>query len=63
MAQNKKLLLNSYNYDVLDLAKFVLAFFVVAIHTSFFPKYLYPWLRVAVPLFFIISSFVFLKSS
>lgn len=47
------------NYDVLDLSKFILSFFVVAIHTKLFPQFLYPWLRIAVPMFFVISSFLF----
>lgn len=35
---------------------------VLAIHTPLFPMVLYPWLRIAVPLFFIMSSyFVFTK--
>lgn len=46
------------NYDVLDLTKLVLSIMIVAIHTSLFPNILYPWLRLAVPLFFIISSFL-----
>jgi peptidoglycan/LPS O-acetylase OafA/YrhL len=49
---------NKKNYDVLDLTKFILSFLIVAIHTSLFPHILYPWLRVAVPLFFVISSFL-----
>lgn len=46
------------NYDVLDLTKFILCLMVVAIHTELFPIALYPWLRLAVPLFFMISSFL-----
>lgn len=45
-------------YDALDLTKIILSFMIVAIHTELFPKFLYPWLRLAVPLFFIISSFL-----
>lgn len=48
----------SNNYDILDLVKFILSLMVVAIHTKLFPKYLYPWLRIAVPMFFIISSYL-----
>lgn len=49
-------------YDILDILKYILSIFVVAIHTSLFPKILYPWLRIAVPLFFIMTSyFLFLK--
>lgn len=46
------------NMDIFDLAKFVMAFLVVAIHSSLFPSVLYPWLRMAVPLFFIISGYI-----
>ena len=47
------------NIDIFDIAKFILSFFIVAIHTELFPSVLYPWLRIAVPLFFIISSYLF----
>lgn len=40
-----------------DILKFVLSFFVVAIHTSLFPMVLFPWLRCAVPLFFIMTGY------
>lgn len=44
---------------ILDVAKYILSFMVVAIHAQLFPMVLYPWLRIAVPLFFIISSYLF----
>lgn len=44
-----------------DLVKFILSLFIVAIHTSLYPDYLYPWLRIAVPLFFMISSYMFFQ--
>jgi len=45
-----------------DLIKFFLSLLVLAIHSTLYPMVLYPWLRIAVPLFFIMSSnFVFLK--
>ncbi len=47
------------NNDLLDLVKLILAFMIVAIHTGLFDPVLYPWLRLAVPLFFIISSYLF----
>ncbi len=47
------------NNDLLDLLKFILSFLIVAIHTHLFDPYLYPWLRLAVPLFFIVSSYLF----
>ena len=53
---------NCEKYDIFDLTKYILSFFIVAIHTGLFPKILYPWLRVAVPLFFVMSSYLlFLK--
>lgn len=47
------------NIDILDLTKLILAFLIIALHTSFFPNILQPWVRVAVPLFFMITSFLF----
>ena len=47
------------NNDLLDLVKLILAFMVVAIHSGLLDPALYPWLRLAVPLFFIISSYLF----
>ena len=45
-----------------DLVKFFLSLLVLAIHSELYPMVLYPWLRIAVPLFFVISSyFVFSK--
>lgn len=46
------------NKDVLDVTKLILSLMVVAIHTVLYPEFLYPWLRLAVPLFFIISSYL-----
>lgn len=47
---------------VFDIVKFVLALGVIAIHTRFLDYILYPWLRIPVPLFFIISGyFLYLK--
>lgn len=52
---NKK---TTKQYDVFDLSKIILSLMIVAIHTSFLPNILYPWLRLAVPLFFLMSSFL-----
>lgn len=52
-------LLEKQNYDIFDLAKFILAIFIIAIHSEFLPHILYPWLRIAVPLFFVISAYLF----
>lgn len=40
-----------------DIIKFILSILVLAIHSSLYPMILYPWLRIAVPLFFIMSSY------
>lgn len=47
------------SYDLLDLTKFILSMIIIAIHSSLFTMYLYPWLRIAIPLFFTISSYLF----
>lgn len=45
-----------------DIIKFSLSLMVLAIHSSLYPMVLFPWLRIAVPIFFIISSkFIFAK--
>ncbi len=47
------------NNRLLDVVKFILSLMVVAIHTVLLPSVLYPFLRIAVPLFFILTSFFF----
>lgn len=47
------------SFALLDLIKMILSFMIVAIHTHLFDPYLYPWLRLAVPLFFTISAYLF----
>lgn len=45
-----------------DVIKFLLSLMVLAIHSALYPMILYPWLRIAVPIFFVISSkFIFAK--
>ncbi len=51
----------SANYDILDLTKLILSVFVVCIHTKLYPAVLHPWVRTAVPLFFLMSSYFFFK--
>ena len=47
--------------EILDVTKFVLAIMVVGIHTL--GKYgIYPLFRIAVPLFFMISSYLFFSN-
>ena len=40
-----------------DILKFLLSLLVMAVHSALYPMVLYPWLRIAVPLFFMTSSF------
>lgn len=47
---------------IFDIVKFIMALMIIAIHSSLFPMVLYPWLRLAVPIFFIISSYFFFGS-
>ena len=44
-----------------DLIKFIFAFFVVAIHTEIFGAYIYLLVRIAVPLYFVISAYMLFK--
>ncbi len=50
---------STMRYDVFDLVKLLLSFFIIAIHCGFENDV--PHLRVAVPLFFMISSFLFFR--
>ncbi len=43
--------------SVYDILKIVLSIMIVLIHTKILPNILYPWLRLAVPLFFVLSSY------
>ena len=43
----------------IDILKFALSIIIVAIHTEFFSPYFFPLCRIAVPCFFIISSYLF----
>lgn len=49
----------SYDGNVFDLAKFILAIMIVCIHTQQLPPWLNPIFRLAVPLFFLLSSYFF----
>ncbi len=44
-------------YDSLDILKFLLSLCIVAIHSGFLGSAIYPFVRLAVPAFFIISGF------
>lgn len=58
MNENRTIIVKNDN-GMIDLIKFILSIMVVAIHTELYPEYLFPWLRVAVPLFFMITSYFF----
>jgi hypothetical protein len=45
--------------DRFDVLKFVLALLIVAMHSGIFPRWLLPVSRLAVPLFFIMTSYFF----
>ena len=47
------------NYDTFDLIKFILSIFIISIHSGIVPDILIPVVRTAVPLFFMISSYLF----
>ncbi|MFR9239386.1 MAG: acyltransferase family protein [Clostridium baratii] len=47
--------------NCMDLSKFILSICIVSIHTKFLNGYIYPWVRIAVPIFFIFSSYLFFK--
>lgn len=49
------------NYDILDLVKLILSLFIVATHLGVLMPFLTPVYRLAVPLFFLISSYFFFK--
>ena len=54
------------NYDSIDLLKIILSVLIVQIHSDFYLPWMKPYVRLAVPLFFIISAYlkpiVFCKS-
>lgn len=45
--------------SVFDILKFVLCCSIVAIHSTFLPHVIFPWVRVSVPLFFMLSAYFF----
>ena len=49
------------NYNLIDIVKFVLAIFIMIIHTNIDRTVISPIIRIAVPLFFVISSYLFFK--
>lgn len=59
LVKNENILIKKERNATFDLVKLILALFVVAIHSQLYPQILNPLLRLAVPLFFIISSYFF----
>lgn len=53
---NSRILRGGGRFDIL---KFVLAMFIVAMHSGLFPRWLLPVSRLAVPLFFMMTSYFF----
>lgn len=49
------------NLDNLDFVKYVLSIMVVIIHTNLLNGFFYPWVLIAVPLFFVISSYLLFR--
>lgn len=47
--------------NAIDVLKFVMATMIVAMHTSLCKELANPWFRIAVPIFFILSSYFFFK--
>ena len=50
------------NNKGLDVLKLTCAIAVMAIHSGLFCRLLYPWLYVAVPLFYLMSSYFFFQN-
>lgn len=48
-------------YDSIDVLKFILSFLIIQIHTEFYFIWMKPYVRLAVPIFFIISAFFFFR--
>lgn len=51
----------SKNCELLNLVRFILSFLVVLATTRGLSPYMYPWVRIAIPLFFVIYSYSFFK--
>ena len=49
--------------DALDLTKFILSIVIVAIHTQFLGELCFPFARIAVPIFFMISAYLFFSKN
>ena len=58
---NRHMQRENKNIDAFDAAKFAMSIMVVGVHTL--GKYgIYPLFRIAVPMFFIISSYLFFEN-
>ena len=51
------------NYDSIDLLKIILSVLIVQIHSDFYLPWMKPYVRLAVPLFFIISAYFFFRKN
>lgn len=55
-------MMHKNNYDLIDLIKLISAYAVVAIHAELLGDFIYPYVRLAVPIFFICTGyFTFIK--
>ena len=46
------------NIDVFDITKFLLSLTIIALHSQLFNPFLFPYLRIAVPVFFILTGYL-----
>ena len=53
--------INTKKYNLIDVVKFILAILIMIIHSGIDKTVISPILRVAVPLFFIISAYFFFR--
>ena len=51
------------NYDAIDLLKFICCLLIIVIHSQFYLPWMKPYVRIAVPIFFVVSSFFFFKKN
>ena len=49
------------NYDGLDITKFLMALGIIGLHSQLPKSMLYPYVRLAVPVFFLLTGFLRFK--
>ena len=63
MSENASQVVKRKSYDSFDLFKFLAAIVVIMAHTRIFGDsryhWLHPWIRIAIPVFFMVSAFLF----